>query len=60
MKVQENKDFLQLQRKPCRPGCMMDIDMKLAGIEQRKLIGNEIKNLKSMAVLETSLTGILY
>lgn len=60
MKVQEDKDFLQLQRKSGRPGCMMGVDMKLAGIEHRKLIRIKIKNKKTISVSETSLTGILY
>jgi hypothetical protein len=36
MKIQDDIDFLQLQRKSGRPGCMMDVDMKLTRAEQRK------------------------
>jgi len=46
MKIKENKDFLQLQRKSGRPGCMMGVDIKLTGAEQKKLIKNEMKNKK--------------
>jgi len=46
MKIKEDKDFLQLQQKSGRPGCMTDVDTKLAGVEQRKLIRNEINNEK--------------
>lgn len=56
IKIQEDKDFLQLQRKSGRPGCMLGVDMKLTGAEQKKLIKNEIKNKK---LTETSVTGNL-
>lgn len=35
MKNEEDKHFLEMQRKEGRPGCMVGVDMKLAGIEQR-------------------------
>lgn len=57
MKIQEDKDFLLLQRKSGRPGCMMGVDMKLAGVEQRKLIRNEVKNKKPIPHSETLSTG---
>jgi len=59
MKIQEDKDFLQLQRKSGRPGCMMGVDMKLTGAEKKKLIKNEMKNKKLMPFSETSVTGNL-
>jgi hypothetical protein len=53
MKIQEDKDFLQLQRKSGRPGCMMGVDMKLTGAEQRKLIKTEMKMKKLIPFSET-------
>jgi len=59
MKIQEDKDFLQFQRKSGRLGCMMGVDMKLTGAEPKKLIKNEMKNKKLMPFSETSVTGNL-
>jgi len=36
MKINEDKEFLILQRQKGRPGCMLGTDVKLAGIEKRK------------------------
>lgn len=36
MKIEEDKLFLLEQRKPGRPGCMIGVDRKLAGIEARR------------------------
>lgn len=59
MKIKEDKDFLQLQRKSGRPGCMMGVDMKLTGAEQKKLIKNEMKNKKLVPLSEIPVTGNL-
>lgn len=39
---------------------MIGVDTKLAGVEQRRLMRNEINNKKCIAVSDTALTGILY
>jgi hypothetical protein len=36
IKINEDKEFLILQRQKGRPGCMLGTDVKLAGIEKRK------------------------
>lgn len=36
IKINEDKEFLILQRQKGRPGCMLGTDLKLAGIEKRK------------------------
>jgi hypothetical protein len=59
MKIQEDIDFLHLQRTKGRPGCMMGVDMNLTQAEQRKYIRNEnqVKNHKVHS--ENLLTGNL-
>ncbi|XP_050526437.1 uncharacterized protein LOC126897076 [Daktulosphaira vitifoliae] len=44
MKIQEDIDFLRLQRTKGRPGCMMGVDMSLTQAEKKMQIRQEQKN----------------
>jgi adenylate/nucleoside-diphosphate kinase len=41
IKIEEDKQFLLKQRQKGRPGCMLGIDMKLTGVENRKICRQE-------------------
>jgi len=41
IKIEEDKQFLLKQRQKGRPGCMLGIDMRLTGVQNRKICRQE-------------------
>jgi hypothetical protein len=52
MTIEEDKKFLQKQREPGRPGCMLGVDRVLTGVEKRKVERMEKQELFKKKHLE--------